>query len=405
MKKMGIKAIITLFCAVLLATLCAGTHQARAGVIKLGVLLPLTGRYADFGEQMKRGIELAIEHQAKDPIMIKNELYKVQIVWADSEGKLEVALPAVQKMITVDKINAATGFFYSSIFLGVMNEFQRHRIPTVDTVGAATAIFKEISKKKMEYIFQLSPTVDDMGKSSAAATHHYLKPQKIALLSEDSDAGREINRYCVEWFKKNARDVKIVFDEYVDAETVDFSSELVKIKASGAEVQFSLILGASSGPMIQQREELKVNAWLSHFGGTVDAPDFRKKYGTLMEGMLINVRFWPGEYTPLSAKVYQDYEKRYGVKPTTFSVQAYEGALVLLESIRRTKSLDPDAIKNHLESGKFLGVRGEVTFTSLEDGHRSPAQMAVCQVRAGELIPIWPLAIAKPGAFNPNPKK
>jgi len=369
--------------------------------VKIGVLLPLTGRYADFGEQMKSGIELAISHGTQDGTLdLNGTAYNVQVIWANSEGKLEVALPAVQKLITVDKIDVATGFFYSSIFLGIMDEFERYGIPAVDTVGAATAIFDKIAQDKMEYIFQLSPTVDNMGSSTAAATNHYLQPERIALLSEDSDSGREINRYAIEWFAEYAPAVEVVFNEFTDAETVDFSVELLKIKAADADVQFSLILGASSGPMLEQRADLGLETALSHFGGTVDAESFRTEYADLMEGMLVNVRFWPGEYTPLSLRMYQDYEAAYGTTPTTFAVQAYEGALVLLEAMKAAGSVDPVFIKSELESGTFTGIRGPIAFSSLADGHRLPAQMAICQVQNGELIPVWPLSIAAPDAYK-----
>src|SRR5581483_1820913 len=93
--------------AALGAAAAGGARVARAQVppLKIGVLLPRSGLFAQIGQQCQRGCELAV------PIL-KELGYSVELISADTESKPEIARTQAEKLIR-DGAQLLTGAFES----------------------------------------------------------------------------------------------------------------------------------------------------------------------------------------------------------------------------------------------------------------------------------------------------
>ncbi|HEX9419303.1 MAG TPA: ABC transporter substrate-binding protein, partial [Methylomirabilota bacterium] len=181
-------AVLIAFLLLAVAALIGAPVLADAqGEIKLGAFLPISGISADVGAQMKAGTEIALERMAT--LQVGGKPVKVHVIWYDDEGKGDVGLNVVTRALTVDKINVGMGFLSSDVFIRVMDEFQKTSTPIVTCCSASLKIGDKIAQAKMEYAFQLSPTANDIARSVAAAVAMHVKPKKIALLNENTDAG------------------------------------------------------------------------------------------------------------------------------------------------------------------------------------------------------------------------
>ena len=79
--------------------------------IKVGVILPLTGKQAKFGEIEKQSFVMAAEEiNAKGGVNGK----KIELLIEDTQGKPDVARSAVEKLITQDKVVIIGGGYTSS---------------------------------------------------------------------------------------------------------------------------------------------------------------------------------------------------------------------------------------------------------------------------------------------------
>jgi len=365
-------------------------------VIKIGGFAPLTGPYVNIGKNIRDGIQLAVDLQNETGgIKLGDKAYKIKVIWGDTESKVEAGLSVIDKLCTVDKIDVAAGFLHSHIFVAGMDKLQAYQIPTTDAVAASLKIPEKISSKKLDYIFMVSPTTKDICRAPSEAVNHYMKPNKIAILNENTDAGRDYSRLTKDWFKKNAPDVKIVYDELVNQNTTDFTAEFAKIKASGATVCIGEIYGASASVFVEQWYEMKMPSMFVTFGSTVLSEDFLKNNCKEMERNLSNNRWWPGDYTKISIDRIDEYKKRFGKDPTNFSIQGHDSAFIMLQAIEKAGSLDKEKIKKALSDGHFLGIWGDRKFSSLSDGHTSPTDMVVVQVQNCQKVPLWPLKVKK----------
>ena len=380
---------------VLAATLIVVPWPARAqDEIKIGAFAPLSGISADVGAQMKAGIEVAVERVNAPGILLGGKPVRLRVIWYDDEGKGDVGLNVVTRALTVDRIHVGLGFLSSDVFIRVMDEFQKASTPVIACCAASLKIGDKIAQSKMGYAFQLSPTANDIARSLSAAVAEYVKPKKIAMLNENTDAGRDFSRIVREWFAANAREAEVVADEFVERGVTDLTPALAKMKRSGAQTIIGEIYGASGPVLFNQWFELRVPAVIAHMGATVAAQTFIDKHVRQMEGAIVNNRWWPAKYSELSEPMVQAYQKKTGTDPTNFAVQGHDAALVAAEAIAKAGSLDPARIQAALENGTFVTAWGTRKFTPLAEGHRMPIQTVVVQIQNGRKVPIYPAAVA-----------
>jgi branched-chain amino acid transport system substrate-binding protein len=376
---------------------------AAEKAVKIGAFCPLTGPYVDVGTDIKNGINFAVKLQNQaGGLRVGKDQHRVDLVWGDTESKVEVGLSVVEKLITVDKIDGAVGFLHSHIFIPAMDKFQAYRVPVVDAAAASLGIPKKTAEKSMDYIFQLSPTTSDISRATSEAVHHYIKPKRIAILNENTDAGRDFGRLTEAWFKKNAPDVRIVYHEYVVQNLTDYTAELAKIKASGAEVIIGEIYGASASAFFEQWYDMRVPATYVTMGATTASMDFIGKHRKQMEGTIVNNRWWPAAYSEISLKRIEEYKKEYGKDPTNFAIQSHDSAVTLMTAMEMAGSLDKKMVRDALAKGTFVGIWGKRKFSPVSEGQTCQTDMVAVQVQDGKKTPIWPLAVSE-GKYKPVP--
>ena len=372
--------------------------------IKIGAFLPVTGVTADVGAQMKAGIEVAVERANAAGVKL-DKPYKLRVIFYDTEGKGDVGLNVVTRALSVDKIDVGVGFISSDVFTRVMDEFQKAKVPVVDCCAASLKVGDKIAERKMTYVFQLSPTASDIAKSVAAAVAESVKPAKVAMLNENTDSGRDFSKTAKEWFAAHAPKVEVVADEFVEHGATDMTPQMAKFKRLGAQAIIGEIYGSSAPILYEQWYELKVPAIIAHMGATAAAGSFIQENSKFMEHSIVNVRWWPAAYSPISEPMMSAYKKKTGRDPTNFSVQAHDSALVAIDAIEKAGSLDVDKIASVLSTTTFQTAWGDRKFTSLEQGHRMPIETVVAQVQGGKAVPIYPDTVAKSagGAYKAVP--
>jgi len=382
------------FIALPFAALLALAAPARAqDAVKLGAFVTLSGISADVGAQMRAGIEVAVDRIAQG-YAVGGKPMKIQVFWYDDEGKADTGLNAVTRALTVDKVNVAVGFLSSDIYIRVIDEFQKASTPVIACCSASLAIGDKIARQTMLYAFQLSPTARDIATATIGAVATLVKPAKVAMLNENTDAGRDFSRISREWLAGNAPGVEVAADEFVPRGVTDLTPQFAKFKRLGVGAIVGEVYGSSAPIEYEQFNELRVPAVIAHMGTSASADSFVAEHGKDMEGSLVNVRWIPGDYTPVSRPMVDAYKAKTGFSPSTFAVQAHDSALVALEAVRAAGSLDPAAVAKALEDTTFVAVWGSRHFTPLAEGHRMPVDTIVTQVQDGKKVVVYPVDIA-----------
>ena len=234
--------------AVVTALGLASGSAAQAQEVKLGAFVTLSGISADVGAQMKAGIEVAVERIAPD-FTVNGVKTPIKVIWYDDEGKGDIGLNVVTRALTVDKIHAGVGFLSSDVFIRVMDEFQKAQTPIIACCAASLKIGDKIAENKMQYVFQLSPTANDIatlgdrrrghagqaGEGRDAQREHRLRPRFLPHLAGMAQG------QCAE--------IEVVADEFVARGVTDLTPQLAKFKRLGARPSSARSMDGGARPV------------------------------------------------------------------------------------------------------------------------------------------------------------
>ncbi len=167
------------------ALLALATAASAADTIKLGGMLPLSGRASDLGVTCKQGAELAVkEINAKGGVLGK----KLELLMADSKANVQELVSLSKRYIQKDQVNFLFGVVSSGGSLAVAEVAKQEKVIFMDTVGSTDTLTKE---KWNRYSFR-SGTCNSQEANSlalyAASKHKNLT--KFYNIGPDYEYGR-----------------------------------------------------------------------------------------------------------------------------------------------------------------------------------------------------------------------
>src|SRR5208283_4209195 len=158
----GMKSVASCLVVVLAVTLIsmgpALAAEPAAGSLKVGVVLPLTGEQAKFGEIEKNSFLMGLEEINKAGGVNGK---KIDLLIEDDTGKPDVGRSAVEKLISQDKVLALTGGYSSSVTYAVCAVAQQRKIPFLVTTGSAD----KITEQNWGFVFRIDPPNSEWPKA------------------------------------------------------------------------------------------------------------------------------------------------------------------------------------------------------------------------------------------------
>ena len=149
---------------------------------------------------------------------------------------------------------------------------------------------------------------------------------------------------------------------------LDFSAELAKAKASGAEGIFVFYPGKAGGAFIKQYQQAGLQGKLPLYTVfTVDSIALPKLQAAKMEGVLgsENTQFWgPDLDTPANKKFVSGFKKKYGKYPSFYAAQAYDSIMLIKSAVDAVKgdTSKMDDMRKAMKAANFDSVRGEFAY-------------------------------------------
>jgi branched-chain amino acid transport system substrate-binding protein len=355
--------------------------------VKVGIVLPLTGAEAKFGEIEKRSFEMALE-EINEKGGIKGG--KLELVVEDDTGRPEVGRSVVEKLITKDKVVMVGGGYSSSVTYAVAGVCQQNRIPFLVNTGSAD----NITTSGWDYIFRLNPPVSEYAGAIESLLADVVKPQTVAILHENSLFGTSGAKSFETTCKKLG--YRVLLKEGYEAGGIDFKPVLIRVKQLNPDVVYMISYIMDASLLMKQSKELKLTPKL-FIGGAAGftMPEFQKNAGIASE-KVISATLW---YQVLKYPGAMDYFNRYVAKykgETEYhGAEAYAAAFVIADVLKRTKSFKSDDIKQALSETNLMTVFGPVQFVSygkFKNQNKLPTY--VVQWIDGKLELVWPAELS-----------
>ena len=383
--------------AAILSLVVVASAGFAAETVKVGVLLPLTGSQAKFGEIEKRSYEMAAEEiNAKGGV----RGMKIELRFEDDTGKPDVGRSGVEKLISREKVPVITGGYSSQVTAAVTPVAQQFKVPFVISTGSAD----DITEKGYDYIFRVNPPASEYPNAVKSFLQGVAKDVKtVALLYENSAFGQSSSKS----FEKDCADLglKIVVKEGYQAGAIDFKPVLTKVKAANPDMIYMVSYVMDASLLMRQSKELRINPKLFIGGGAgFTLPEFAKSAGAAAEGVY-SATLWLETLPFPGAKEYFDkFRKKYGTETEYHGAEAYAAMQVVADALKRAKSLTPKDVRDALAATNMKTVFGPVKFVSYgKKTQQNKLDTYMVQWQKGELVAVWPKIVATKKYVYPTP--
>ena len=336
----------------------------------VGICLPRTGTYAGPGEDELKGFELAIEHinagnaliREISPHTTKGVLGKqVTFGVADSEAKPNTAVQAQTRFISENKAMLITGSVSSAVAVAVNKLAEREKVIYLPGIsGSNDTTGKDCVRYSFRQCFYAQT-------AAAAIAPELIKSfgqnKKIAFLTPDYTYGHTVRQSMEEFLKPAGWTTST--NQVCPLGSPDFSSYLLNIANSGADVFININFGNDAVQSIKQAKQFGVLAKMT-LVVPYNTPFLAKDVGAdVMQGVFAATDFWwtlEDKY-PLAKLFVAEFEKKYGYKPEWGANSAYMQVAMWADAVERAKSFyPPDVIKSYEAAQKVQSTVGEVWF-------------------------------------------
>jgi branched-chain amino acid transport system substrate-binding protein len=358
-----------------------------AGAVKVGIVLPLTGAEAKFGEIEKRSFDMALEEiNAKGGI--KGE--KLELIIEDDTGRPDVGRSVVEKLINKDKVVMVGGGYSSSVTYAVAGVCQQNKVPFLVNTGAAD----NITSSGWDYIFRLNPPVSEYAGAIESMLTEVIQPKTVAILHENSLFGTSGAKSFDETCKRLG--YKVLLKEGYEAGGIDFKPILVKVRQLNPEIVYMVSYIMDASLLMKQAKELKLtpNMFIGGAAGFT-LPEFAKNAGVASE-KVVSATLWHQVLRyPDAMSYFNKYVGKFKQDTEYHGAEAYAAAYVIADVLKRAKSYSSADIKEALATTNMMTVFGPVKFISYgKMKNQNKLSTYVVQWIDGKLELVWPANLA-----------
>jgi branched-chain amino acid transport system substrate-binding protein len=327
------------------AALMGAAASAQADDIKIGFNsdMSATGS-ADFGISALAGARQAADDlNAAGGVLGK----KVVIVERDDVGAPPKAIQNTNELVDNIKVNAMLGGVNSGNMLAWLHIVQQKKIPTISPVATATDITGRYAKTPPNYVFRVSMRDRDQIALLAAYAARASKSGKIAIIADTTGYGQQGAKDALEILALHK--VTPVANEKFGPKDTDMSSQLNKIKASGADTLIVYALADSNAHVMRSLEKINYFPTTLASWANLSSP-FLRIAGPELAGKMIFTASITEDSSPQSKALYDTLMKRDGRVPTyVMAAQAYDSVKLIAAAMEQAKSTDGAAVQAALQ--------------------------------------------------------
>src|SRR5919202_2146890 len=290
-----------------------GVVWAQKGPMKIGVIAPMTGAAAAVGKDMVNGLMMYLD-EAGQQIAGR----RVEVIVEDSQGKPDVALTKLRKLVESDQVQVLVGETFAHIGYAMGPRVDEYKVPMLYPVIAAADLTQ---RKPAKWVVRT-------GWSSSQPSHPFgewvyktLDYKKVAVISIDYAFGWEV----VGGFQKTFEEAggQIIQKLWPPLGTTDFAPYLAQIRRD-ADAVFALMVAASSLRFPKQYEEAGLKARLPLIGGGTTFDEFvLPALRDEAVGGITPLIYSAALETPENVRFVKEYRAKFGKVPSYFSETCY----------------------------------------------------------------------------------
>ncbi|MEW9671752.1 ABC transporter substrate-binding protein [Ammoniphilus sp. 3BR4] len=347
--------------------------------IKVGAIFSMTGPNSPLGVPEKQAVELLLK-EINDAGGVNGR--PLEVIFEDDKSDNTEAVKAMRKLVSSDKVAAVLGSSGSGPSLG-MAEFADKQKVTMISMAAADQITNPVRPGVYK-----TPHTD---VHATKRSYKFLQEKgwnKVAILYDSNAYG---SGYAVQ-LKKFAPDygLTIVAEEKYGTQDPSMSSQLTKIKGSGAQVIY--VAGTNPGPatIAKEAKQLGIEIPIVSSHGSANGK-FLELAGDAANGvyMVAGKMLVPDQVDPndpqaaIIKKFVEGYQASYNAPADGFAGYGYDGLNLLVEGLKLVDG-DFSKLPEALQQVNYVGVTGEFKFTAEDHSGLHEDSMIIVEVKDGK---------------------
>ncbi len=363
----------------------------------IGVLLPLSGHYASYGELVKKGLELALQEHNKTRL-------PARFIYRDTAIEGVASAPLVSGLTDDDKVMAVIGPLLGTTAGEAARRAQREMVPMLTL--AQTEELPEIGN----FIFRDTLTAEqqvkvliDYAMANGSISFSILRPENRlgekmseAFVAELEKAGGEIIdivsypddstdfRKQIQQLLWEDREVKIpvtITESGEEEEVPELEYPLPPFDALFIPDYADRVSQIAPQLMfygIKDVTLLGINGW--------NSPDLIVKAGRFLKDAVFVDTFYPESKKPEVQRFMELYRQTYQEEPTILSAQGFDLATLLLQIIDDPEVKNRDDLRRRLDDlNNHLGVTGTTGFDLYGEAIK---QLYLLQIKRGKIVEL-----------------
>jgi branched-chain amino acid transport system substrate-binding protein len=341
-----------------LAVLLMSAGMAEAQDINVAVVGPITGQYAAFGEQMRRGAEMAVmDINAKGGVLGR----KLKITVGDDACDPKQAVNVANEMAN-DGVTFVDGHYCSGSSIPASAVYAENGMLQISPASTNPQLTDAAAAKGWNDIFRICGRDDAQGRVAGRYIAEHYKGKAVAILQDKSPYGKGL----ADETKKamNAAGLQEAMYEATNADDKDFSALISKMKQAKVALIYLGGYHTEAGLLVRQAHEQGLDVPLLA-GDALATDEFWTITGSAGEGSMMTFPPEPRNL-PTAQSVVAEF-KQQGYDPEGYTLFTYAAMQVYAEAVARAKSVKLDDVSKAMHEGKFDTVIGSVGFDAKGD--------------------------------------
>jgi len=344
-----------LFGTATIAALAFGLQPVWAqDSVKIGFVSTFSGPQAAIGEDMRRSVELALEHLGG-----KMGGKKIEVVYEDDQFKPDVGKARSEKLVQQDKVNFIAGYIWSNVLLASLKTVTDEGDTILISANAGPSqIAGELCNKNF---FSTSWNNDQ----TPMAMGEYLNSKGVKSLyvvGPNYAAGKDMLAGVKRTYKGELKG-----EDYTKwPDQLDFSAELTKIGAAKPDGIFIFYPGAHGVQFVKQWAQSGLNKTVPLYQVfSIDAITLPQQ-GELALGTL-GAQEWVNDLPNEQNKRYvADFKKKHNVYPSYYGAQSYDAIMLIASAAEALKGdlSSKDKVRAEMKKANFKSLRGDFKFNT-----------------------------------------
>ncbi|MGE0744323.1 MAG: branched-chain amino acid ABC transporter substrate-binding protein [Rhodospirillales bacterium] len=346
-----IRRIVLALAAAGVASGLAATAHADIAVALIG---PITGQYASFGEQMKRGAEMAVaDINAKGGVLGQ----KLRLEIGDDRCDPKEAV-AVANQMASKGVKFVAGHYCSGSSIPASRVYNEEGIVQISPASTNPTL----TEQKFSNVFRVCGRDDQQGTVAGQYMADKFKDKRVAIVHDKTAYGKGLADETKKAF--NAKGGKEVLNETITAGEKDYSPLVSKLKQNRVDVVYLGGYHTEAGLIVRQMREQGMDTRLVA-GDALVTNEYWSITGPAGQGTMMTFSPDPRR-NPQAAPIVEKFRKA-GYEPEGYTLYTYAAVEAWSLAAAKAGKTDGTAVSQALKGQQFTTVLGSIGFDAKGD--------------------------------------